>query len=66
MGTAHHPRPIVVGSAHPTGIRTDTWSNLRTAQHSVVESLRDAVPIAFELERVRHLTRELIPEIQAS
>ena len=42
------------------------WSYLRTAQHSVVESLRDAVPIAFELERVGQLTRELIPEIQAS
>ena len=42
------------------------WSYLRTAQHSVVKSLRDAVPIAFELERVAQLTRELIPEIQAS
>lgn len=42
------------------------WSYLRTAQHTVSESLRDAVPIAFELERVAQLTRELIPEIQTS
>ena len=42
------------------------WSYLRTAQHSVAKSLRDAVPVAFELERVAQLTRELIPEIQAS
>ncbi len=42
------------------------WSYLTTARHSVVASLRDAVPIAFELERVGQLTRELIPEIQAS
>ena len=42
------------------------WSYLRTAQHSVTQSLRDAVPISFELERVAQLTRELIPEIQAS
>ncbi len=41
-------------------------SYVRTAQRAVVKSLRDAVPIAFELERVAQLTRELIPEIQAS
>ena len=42
------------------------WSYLRTAQHKVTQSLRDAVPIGFELERVGQLTRELIPEIQSS
>ena len=42
------------------------WSYLRTAQHAVGESVRDAVPITFELQRLGQLTRDLIPEIQAN
>ena len=42
------------------------WSFVRTAQHSVRESVRDAVPVTFELQRLEQLTRDLIPEIQAN
>ena len=42
------------------------WSFIRTAQHSVRERVRDAVPVTFELQRLEQLTRDLIPEIQAN
>ena len=54
---------VAVGMVASTRGAGTAWSYLRTAQHTVVESLRDAVPILFELERVAQLTRELIPEI---
>ena len=57
---------VAVGMVASTLGAGTAWSYLRTAQHTVVESLRDAVPILFELERVAQLTRELIPEIQTS
>lgn len=55
---------VVVGMLVSTG--AGAMSYLKTAQHTVTESVRDAVPIGFELERVAQLTRELIPDIQAS
>ena len=42
------------------------WSFVRTAQHAVGESVRDAVPVTFELQRLEQLTRDLIPEIQSN
>jgi hypothetical protein len=42
------------------------WSFVRTAQHAVRESVRDAVPLTFELQRLEQLTRDLIPEIQSN
>ena len=42
------------------------WSFVRTAQHAVGESVRDAVPLTFELQRLEQLTRDLIPEIQSN
>ncbi len=42
------------------------WSFVRTAQHAVRESVRDAVPVTFELQRLEQLTRDLIPDIQAN
>lgn len=42
------------------------WSFVRTAQHAVGESVRDAVPVTFELQRLEQLTRDLIPDIQAN
>jgi len=42
------------------------WSFVRTAQHAVRESVRDAVPLTFELQRLEQLTRDMIPEIQAN
>lgn len=42
------------------------WSYLRTAHMELGKSLRDVVPIAFELKRLEQLTQELIPEIRAN
>ena len=42
------------------------WRFVRTAQHAVRESVRDAVPLTFELQRLEQLTRDLIPEIQSN
>jgi len=42
------------------------WSYVRTAGTEVARSMRDAVPIQFELKRLEQLTGEMIPEIQAN
>lgn len=41
-------------------------SYLRTAQVSIGEAVRDAVPISFDLKRLQQMTEDLIPEIQAN
>ena len=53
---------VVVSSV---GVGT-AWSYVRTAHHAVRERVRDAVPVAFELQRLDQLTRDLIPDIQAN
>jgi len=42
------------------------WSYLRAAHGALGKSLRDAVPIEFELKRVRQMTDDLIPEFRTN
>ena len=42
------------------------FSYIRTATSEVTKSVRDAVPIEFELKRLEQLTSEMIPEIQGN
>lgn len=41
-----------------------SWSYLKTAWREVGESIRDATPIAFDLQRLNEMIRELEPEIR--
>lgn len=66
--TFSKPMTWLVGTAllvSTVGMGT-VWSFVRTAQHAVQESVRDAVPLTFELQRLEQLTRDLIPEIQSN
>lgn len=45
---------------------TDLFSYLTTSAGNVRESVRDSVPIEFELERARDLIDDILPEIHAS
>jgi len=51
---------VVVSSL---GVAT-TWSYLRTLHSQVGRSLRDAVPVSFELKRLDQMIQELVPEIR--
>lgn len=51
---------VVVSSL---GVAT-TWSYLKTVWRGVGETIRDATPIAFELERLDGMIRDLEPEIR--
>jgi DNA repair exonuclease SbcCD ATPase subunit len=42
------------------------WSYLRTAHGALGQSLRDAVPIEFDLKRLQQMTDDLIPEIRTN
>lgn len=42
------------------------WSYLSTAGSEIERTMRDAVPVGFELKRLETMTAELIPEIQAN
>lgn len=41
-----------------------TWSYLKTAWRGVGETIRDATPIAFDLQRLHEMIRDLEPEIR--
>jgi chromosome segregation ATPase len=57
----------VAAAVAATSVGTGTvWSYLRTAHSQLGQSLRDAVPIAFELKRLDQMTSDLIPEIRAN
>lgn len=45
---------------------TDFFSYLRTSAGNVRESVRENVPIEFELERARDLINEILPEIHSN
>jgi hypothetical protein len=45
---------------------TDFFSYVRTSAGNVRESVRENVPIEFELERARDLINEILPEIHSS
>ena len=47
------------------GIGT-AWSYLKTAHAQLGQTIRDAVPIAFELKRLEQMTTDLIPEMRAN
>lgn len=51
---------LIVGSL---GFAT-TWSYIKTAWRGVGKSLRDATPIAFDLERLNNELKDLEPEIR--
>jgi hypothetical protein len=53
---------IVISSV---GVGTG-WSYLRTAHGALGQSLRDAVPIEFDLKRLQQMTEDLIPEIRSN
>jgi len=58
---------VVAAAVVVTSVGTGTvWSYLRTAHTQLGQSLRDAVPIAFELKRLDQMTSDLIPEIRAN
>ncbi len=42
------------------------WTYVRTAEGELRRTIKDAVPIAFELKRLRKMTDDLIPELQAN
>ena len=42
------------------------WSYIRTAHTQLGETVRDTVPISFELKRLEQMTGDLIPEIRAN
>lgn len=42
------------------------WSYLRTAGSEVEKTIRDAIPISFELKRLEQMTQDLMPEIRAN
>lgn len=44
----------------------EMFSYLRTSAGTVRESVREAVPVEFELQRARDLIEEILPEIHAS
>ncbi len=66
--TFSKPVTLLVGTVLLVStVRAGTiWSFVRTAQHAVGETVRDAVPVTFELQRLEQLTRDLIPEIQTN
>jgi len=45
---------------------TDLFSYFRTSAGAVRETVRDAVPVEFELQRARDLIGEVLPEIHAN
>ncbi|QDU52927.1 coiled-coil domain-containing protein [Gimesia panareensis] len=59
---------MIVGTALAiTSIGVGTsWSYFKTAQGSIRQAVRDAVPISFELQRLEQMTKDLIPEIRAN
>ncbi len=58
---------LVIGvlAAFWMGVGT-IWSYVRTAEGELRRSIKDAVPIAFELKRLQQMTDDLIPELQAN
>jgi chromosome segregation ATPase len=44
----------------------DAWSYVSTAAGWAQDSVRDAVPIEFEIERARKLVHDLVPDIRAN
>jgi chromosome segregation ATPase len=42
------------------------WSYIRTAHNELGKTIRDTVPISFELKRLEQATQDLIPEIRAN
>ena len=45
---------------------TDLFSYVSTSAGNVRETVRDSVPVEFELQRARDLIDEILPEIHAS
>jgi peptidoglycan hydrolase CwlO-like protein len=43
---------------------TDFWSYVRTAQRQVAGSLKESVPIEFEIQRARQMIDDLVPDIE--
>jgi predicted nucleic acid-binding Zn-ribbon protein len=44
----------------------DAWSYVSTSAGWVKDSVRDSVPIEFEIERARKLVKDLVPDIRAN
>src|SRR5687767_10556632 len=44
----------------------DAWSYVSTSAGWLQDSVRDSVPIDFEIERARKLVRDLVPDIRAN
>jgi len=59
------PAAVLVSVVALGGVST-AWSYLRTAGNEIARTVRDTVPIEFELRRLEQLTGEMIPEIQAN
>jgi hypothetical protein len=45
---------------------TDAWSYVTSGARAVRSSMRDNVPIEFELQRARDLAAQIVPEMQAN
>ncbi|MCC6510419.1 MAG: hypothetical protein IT423_15055, partial [Pirellulaceae bacterium] len=60
---------VLLGSVAAVGLAmwgTSGASYIRTAWHSASESVRQNVPIEFEIERARQMIKDLKPEIEAN
>lgn len=58
---------LITGAVLVSSVRVSTtWSYLRTARAVVGQSIRDTVPIEFELKRLQQMTDDLIPEIRTN
>ncbi|MDC0176263.1 hypothetical protein OAJ60_04955 [Planctomycetaceae bacterium] len=58
---------VVLGVIVASSVGAGTvLSYVRTAHSQIGETIRDTVPITFELKRLKKMTSDLVPEIQAN
>lgn len=57
---------VVAGASSLLMFGTDAWSYLTSGARAMRTSLKDNVPVEFELQRARDLAAQIVPELQAN